>query len=239
MFPSLRLKTKLVIAISGMVVALVVTLLTIYVSQLVHQAVRDAYNSGDFVSHEILHSAREALEEDLESTRLKPITPEEFDQFAQDSLQNDPGLNSLIESIIGYSPEVLDASIVDVDSIALMHSDSELIGKRLTPRDNLGHLLKGGFRDQLRIVYGPMKVYEVTLPLERNDRPFLLIKVGISTVFLRSTLRPQLNQALFFSGVTILIPLVLAAGLSNLALSPLEAIGRRLDEMSAGAMIPA
>src|SRR2546423_8436413 len=82
MLPNLRLKTKLVIAISGMVVALAVTLLTLYVSQLVHQAVQDAYGSSNFVAHETLHLARQALEEDLESTKLKPITPEEFEQFA-------------------------------------------------------------------------------------------------------------------------------------------------------------
>jgi len=239
MFPKLRLKTKLVIAISGMVVALVVALLTIYVSQLVHQAVRDAYNSGNFVAHEIRHLAMQALEEDLESTKLKPITPEEFEQFAQESLTTDPGVGSLIESIIGYSPEVLDSAVVDTHGVAMMHSANEMIGKKMLARDDLAGLLSGGFRDQLRIVYGPMKTYEISLPLERNDRPFLYVKVGISTVFLRSTLRPELNRALFFSGVTILISLLLAAGLSNLALSPLEAISRRLDEMTTGNIAPA
>jgi signal transduction histidine kinase len=239
MLPKLRLKTKLVIAISGMVVALVVTLVTLYVSQLVHQAVRDAYNSANFVAHETLHLARQALEEDLESTKLKPITQEEFEQFAQESLTTDPGVGSLIESIIGYSPEVLDTTIVDTHGIALMHSDNEMIGKKVLARDDLAHLLSGGFRDQLRIVYGPMKTYEISLPLERNDSPFLYVKVGISTVFLRSTLRPELNRALFFSGITIFISLLLAAGLSNLALSPLEAISRRLDEMSSGDIVPA
>lgn len=73
---NLRLKTKLVIAISGMVVALVVTLLTIYVSRLVHQAVRDAYDSGSFVAEEIVHSAREAIESNFESVRIKPANPQ-------------------------------------------------------------------------------------------------------------------------------------------------------------------
>ncbi|HEX7960538.1 MAG TPA: ATP-binding protein [Terriglobales bacterium] len=238
MFPKLRLKTKLVIAITGMVVALAVALLTLYVSHLVQRTVQSAYTQSNFVAHETLHLARQALEEDLESTKLKPITPEEFEQFAQESLTTDPGLGSLMESIIGYSPEVLDTAIVNVNSIALMHSDNEMIGKKVPARDDLAHLLQGGFRDQLRIVYGPMRTYEITLPLERNDSPFLYVKVDISTVFLRSTLRPELNQALLFSAVTIFISFLLAAGLSNLALSPLEAISRRLDEMSSGDITP-
>lgn len=239
MLPKLRLKTKLVIAITGMVVALAVALLTLYVSHLVQRTVESAYTQSNFVAHETLHLARQALEEDLESTKLKPITPEEFEQFAQESLTTDPGVGSLMESIIGYSPEVLDTAIVNVKGVALMHSDNEMIGKKVPARDDLAHLLRGGFRDQLRIVYGPMRTYEITLPLERNDSPFLYVKVGISTVFLRSTLRPELNQALLFSAVTIFISFLLAAGLSNLALSPLEAISRRLDEMTSGNITPA
>jgi hypothetical protein len=46
--PQIRLKTKLVIAISLMVVAIVVTLSTIYVAQLVHQVINDGLTDGDF-----------------------------------------------------------------------------------------------------------------------------------------------------------------------------------------------
>ncbi len=233
---NLRLKTKLVIAISGMVVALVVTLLTIYVSRLVHQAVRDAYDSGSFVAEEIVHSAREAIESNFESVRIKPANPQEALDFAQESLQTDPGLNSLMESVIGYSPVVYDAAIVDSNQIAQLHSDADQTGKRMSSREDMSLLLQGGFRKQLKIVYGPQKVYEIskTVNTESKDVPPLFVKIGISTVFLKSTLRPQLNHALLFSAITILVSLLLAAGLSNLALSPLEAISRRLDEMSAG-----
>jgi signal transduction histidine kinase/HAMP domain-containing protein len=236
---NLRLKTKLVIAISGMVVALVVTLLTIYVSQLVHQAVSDAYETGAFVAREIEHSAREAIESDWGSARIKPVTPEEVRDFTQESLQTDPGLNSLMESIVGYNLEIYDAAIVGLNGTALMHSNPNQIGKVQPKRDDFGQLQRGGFRDQLKIVYGPQRLYEITLPVQRNDRPYVFIKVYISTVLLKNTLRPQLNRALFFSAISSLISLLLAAGLSNLTLSPLEAISRRLDQMSAGDMTPA
>jgi len=68
--PRLRLKTKLVLAITAMVLALVVTLSWIYVSQLMRQRVQETYQSADFVAHQILTGARQALEIDLESTRI-------------------------------------------------------------------------------------------------------------------------------------------------------------------------
>jgi len=43
-----------------------------------------------------------------------------------------------------------------------------------------------------------------------------------------------LRHAVFFSGIAIFVSLILAAGLSNIALGPLEALNRRLDSMTAG-----
>ena len=87
-------------------------------------------------------------------------------------------------------------------------------------------VVKGGFRQQMRIVFGKPRVYEVRLPLSRAGKPFGQIRVGLSTVFLKSELQPQITHALEFTALSILVSLLLAAALSNFALRPLEAIGR-------------
>jgi PAS domain S-box-containing protein len=74
--------------------------------------------------------------------------------------------------------------------------------------------------------------------VQQNGTPFGVIRVGVSTVFLKGELQPQLNRALLYSAISILISLLLAAGLSNFALRPLESIGRRLDAMTAGVEPP-
>ena len=84
------------------------------------------------------------------------------------------------------------------------------------------------------MVYGKPKVYDVKLPIQREGQPFGEIRVGISTVFLKNEVQPQLRRAIAFSIIAILVSLALAAGVSNIALRPLEAIGRRLDQMTAG-----
>jgi signal transduction histidine kinase len=58
--------------------------------------------------------------------------------------------------------------------------------------------------------------------------------VGVSTVLLKGKLAPLIQRAIIFSGGAIFVCMVLAAGLSNLALRPLAAISRRLDMISAG-----
>jgi PAS domain S-box-containing protein len=234
----LRLKTKLVLGITAMVVTVVVVLSSVYVSQIVRQRIDNAFESGDFVSLEVFHSAREALEVDLGNTHLDLNDPEQVRRATEESLQTDPGLNSLFQSIVGYSPIIYDVSIADVNGVALLHSDADLIGKKLPEREDFSAVRNGNFWRKMKVVYGEPAVYEMRLPLRRNGVPFATIRVGISTVFLESTLQPKLNRALAFSAFAIILSLILAAVLSNFALRPIEVISRRLDLLTAGGTAP-
>ena len=234
MRPRLRLKTKLVLAISGMVVALVVTFCSLYVLQIVRQRVQDTYDTGDLVAHQIFWMTHQALEIDLSSTQIDSSNPQAVREATEEILQTDPGLNSTMQSILGYWLPIYDAAVADVDGRALLHTDptAALKGDPLPVRENFSAVRDGSIRRQLAMIYGPPKVYEISLPVERDGAPFGTVRVGISTVFLSSELRPQLKHALLFSGAVILVTFVLAAALSNLALRPLVLIGRRLDLMT-------
>jgi len=230
----MRLKTKLVLAISGMVMALVVASSSIYVLQIVHQRVQDTYDNGEFVAHQIFFVTHEALETDLSSALVDTNDPQSVREATEEILQTDPGLNSLMQSIVGYSRPIYDVAIAGPDGRALLHTDSMVALNRspLPVRESFKVVRDGSFRQQLAMVYGPPKVYEISVPIERNGAPFGSVRVGISTIFLKSELRPQLNHALLLAGIAILVTFVLAAVLSNVALRPLVLIGRRLDLMT-------
>ncbi|ABF42276.1 multi-sensor signal transduction histidine kinase [Candidatus Koribacter versatilis Ellin345] len=228
----IRLKTKLVIAISAMVFALVATLSYLYVSQLVLQRIRSAYNNGDFVAREIRDAARDAVAVDLRNTDINPSDSAKIRAVIADSLQTDPGVNTLLQSIVGYSPTTYDAGIYDRDDRVLVHTDSSLLDKVVHSREDFAQVRDGSFFRQMNVVYGKPEVYDIHLPIQRDGKPFGDIRIGVSTVFLKSELRPQLNRALTLSIVCVLVSFLLAAVLSNLALRPLEAIGRRLDQMT-------
>ena len=84
----------------------------------------------------------------------------------------------------------------------------------------------------LEVVFGPPRVYNVTLPLERNFEPFATVRVGVRTTFLRFVVEPWLIAALTYTGVAIVCSLIFAAFLANLALKPIEQIGARLDALA-------
>ncbi len=228
--PRVKLKTKLVLAITGMVFALVLTLSCIYVSQLIDQRLTEADSNASFVAHQVLEAARKALES--EPSAAASADPAKLHDEMAAVLQADAGLNSLLQSVIGYSPTIYDAAIVDSSGRAMLHSDAATLGKPLPVRADFQGLIHGGFLRQIAVVYGQPTVYEVRLPIQRDGAPFGEIRIGLSTVFLKSELRPTLNRALIFSALSVLISLLLAAGLSNLVLQPLAAIARRLDAMT-------
>jgi len=230
--PRVKLKTKLVLAISGMVSALVVALSCIYVSQLIRQRLTEADANAFFVAHQVLDGARKALETDLNSGRVDLSDPARLHKTIAGVLQADAGLNALLQSIVGYSPTIYDAAIADNAGDAMLHTDAAAWDKPLPRRPDFNELLHGGFLRQIAVVYGGATVYEVRLPIQRDREPFGQIRIGLSTVFLKNELQPTLNNALIFSALAMLISVALAASLSNLALQPLEAIGRRLDAMT-------
>ncbi|MGC2210093.1 MAG: ATP-binding protein [Candidatus Korobacteraceae bacterium] len=231
--PRLRLKTKLVLAISGLVFALVAALSYVYVSQIFYQRINLSYDNAEFIAHEVLHAARQALETEVPSKGLQPANPTQARDFIAVILQHDPAVTSLLESVVGYNVEVYDTALADQNGIALVHTDAGSVDKVMPVRPALTELRDGGLFSQLRAVYGPARVYQVTLPVKRQGAPFGEIRVGLSTLFLKRELKPQLNRALLLSGGALLLSLFIAAFLSNLALQPLEVIARRLDAMTA------
>ena len=227
----IRLKTKLVLAISGMVFALVALFSYIYVSHRVRQSVAAANERAKFIAKEIEQAAREATQVDLRQQDVNLDDPQLIQAALENRLQNDKGLNTLLQTIVAYSKTTLDAGIADVNGRAIVHT-SEAVGKQLERRENYADVVSASVIRQLEIIYGQPRVYDYTLPIQRGEQRFGNIRVGISTVFLRDEVAPQLTRAMTFSAIAILLSLALAAGVSNLALRPLEAIGRRLDQMT-------
>jgi signal transduction histidine kinase/HAMP domain-containing protein len=230
----LKTKTKLVLSISGMVFVLVAIFCYVYISHRVRQSTSEANDRADFVAKEIQESAREATQVDLRQLNVNVDDPEHVQAALENRLQNDTGLKTLLQTILAYSKTTYDAGIADVNGRAIVHTDPTVVGTELEHREDYNDLVSAGFLRQLRIIYGPPRVYDFYLPLQRGEgQRFGNIRVGISTVFLQNEVQQPLEHALIYSALAILLSLALAAGVSNIALRPLETIGRRLDQMTA------
>ena len=229
----MRRKTQIVLAITLMVAALVCSFSYIYVSQMLSQRVTFAHDTAGFLNTQLAYLAANAVP-DLTSTRVNTSNPVKVRRAISEYVATNLDLNTMLESVLSNWPMIYDAAIVDSDGKAILHTNPDLVGKVVPERPDFKIVQDAKFRRQLRLVYHPPTIYEVRLPLLLNEQPFGSIRLGISTVFLKNEITPKLHQAVIFSGISILLSLLLAAGLSHIALGPLERISRSLDSVTAG-----
>lgn len=232
----MRRKTKIILAITFMVVVMVSAFSYLYISQLLRQRLSAAGDIAQLLAQQLVYSASNAVP-DLGSTRIDTDNAKSVQLAIEDYLKQDTNLNEMLDSAVGNVPIVYDVAIVSPTGRAMLHSNADLDGKILTPRPNFERLRNARFRDQLRLIYSPSAVYDVSVPLQLNGDPFGTVRVGISTVLLRNELTPRLEHALYFSGASIFLSLLLSALISRLALGPLEEINRNLDYVTGGADI--
>ena len=235
----MRLKTKLVLAITGLVFSVVMALSWIWLSQLLQQHIELSWNSTDILTHQISFQVDRALDSGLPGRHVDPNDPAAVRAAVADTLRRDPGLNSLLTSIVNYSPTILDVAVVDPQNRAIIAvPDSSLDDQILPSRPDYAVLRRQSLIRSFRIVFGPPQVYNVSLGLSLNDQPFLNIRIGIRTTFLRNAFRPWLVESLSFMGLAMIISMVVAAFVANLALQPIEQISQRLDLLAAQEALP-
>jgi signal transduction histidine kinase len=227
-------KVIIVLAITTLITTLVFGFSWVYLSQLLRQRLLWADETASMLTRQLEYTASNAVP-DLTSTRVDTANPKALRAAIAAALATDTNLNDMLESVVGNSEIIYDAAIVDPEGVAILDTNPQLNGKPVPARPALSVLRDAGFRRQLKMLYDPGAVYDVSIGMALDDQPFGSIHVGVSTVFLRNELTPRLRQAVFFSVIAIFCSLVLAAVVSNFALGPLKAIARDLDSASVGA----
>src|SRR5580693_2963430 len=229
----MRRKTIIVLGITFMVTVMVTAFSYLYISQILRQRITNAYESASRLTQQLAYFASNDLP-DLSSTRVDTNDPAAVRRALSEYLAMDTNILNSLQSEVDLWPFVYDASIVDANGKVLLHTNPQLLGKPVVPRLDFRSVIAAHSWDQLRLVYKPAKVYDVSFPLQLNGAPFGTIHIGVSTVFLQSEITPRLIHALYFSITSIFASLLLAAGVSNLALGPLKKISRNLDNVSLG-----
>src|SRR5205085_5095215 len=165
--PAPRLKIKLVLAITSMVLAIVATISILYISEVVHQRVKQTASDGEFIAREVESLARNALETDLSNARFDLNDPKQVEAAIEEVLQTDLGLSSLMQSIVGYAPTIQDAAVTSSSGRILLHTSENFIGQVATQREDISSLVNGGTWKQFKLVYGHRREYDVHRPSAR------------------------------------------------------------------------
>jgi signal transduction histidine kinase len=229
----MRRKAIIVFAITIMVTGMVAAFSILYISQILRLRINSTYESAYRLTQQLAYFAENDLP-DLSSTRIDTDNPAAVRRALAEYLPMDTNLLNNVESDKDYWPYIYDVSVLDANGKALLHTNAQLLGKQVTQRPDFRSVTSARFREQLRLVYTAPVVYDVSYPLELNGQPFGTIRIGVSTVFLKSEITPRLMHSLYFSVASVFASLLLAALISNVALGPLRKISLNLDSVSLG-----
>jgi PAS domain S-box-containing protein len=230
----MRLKTKLVLAITTLVFAISGILSLVYVSELLRSAVQQSYDTNHMVAEQIRFALQNALESGLKDRTVDPNDPAQLRNLEAESVRNNAELQAAVDSVNRYSLTVYDINIGDSRGSTLLSTNPDNEDNALPVRPDLSQLLGANPLRLMMEVFGRPRVFDVAVPLESNGKPFVTVHVGVRTTFLRAVYAPWLRAAITFMGFALAAALVAAFLLSNLALRPLEQISRQLDYWTSG-----
>lgn len=230
----MRLKVKLTALISLVVLALVLVVSGVYVVSFMRQTMRNVQQISDYLRDETSTRARAVVAATRIPAYIDPNDATEVSAYVQVRLSQDAGLLSLMQSAVSYSPTIDYVAITNTDGVVIADNDLSRIGQPLAPASNLADLLHAGLGRQLRLIYGPPRVYETVLPLALNQQPFCTVRIGVSTVFLAAQVTPHFKDALTLALVIVILATVTAALLSFRVLRPLETISQSVERMARG-----
>lgn len=215
------IKGKEVVAITLLTLLVVATTTFIHLSQLTRVVVQEALQQAELIAKQMYARSSRSL------SRARGQNPAEI-------LRRDQELRTLLDASVGYSPHLLYALIADQKGKMILNSEREKEGSDAPERPSLEHLLSLDPIGRFRALYERGKIYETTLPLSLNNKPFGSIRLGITTSLLRRELNASLKESLALAGLTLPVAWLVAMGLGTLILKPIRRLTREVDRIGRG-----
>jgi PAS domain S-box-containing protein len=225
----MRLKTKLVLAITGLVFLIAGLISLVYVGQLLREAVRQSYADNRMEAEQIRLVLQKALENGLRDQKVDPNNFLQLRFLEAQAVRGDISLQAAIDSAVRYSPTIYDVNIGDANSTVLLSTAAGSEDQPMPVRPKYDQLLNDDPTQLLIEIFGSPKVFDVVVPLQRNGELFASVHVGVRTTLLGAVFMPWLKQAIWLMGFALSFSLLVAFLLSNFALRPLEQISQQLD----------
>ena len=230
----LRLRTKLTLVMTGLVLLVVVVLSGVFVAQLLQQVLQQTDKRTHEIAHEIFEQAQRALT-DAAGEGLRPISndPDDIHEYVWQAFKIDEGLHAQLKTA-KETPSVYEVSIMDQAGMVLVSTDESLPGKLLPRRLPLSQLTQRGTLHQVKVLAGPPKIYELDFAFSKGGQPFGEVRVAVSSGLLLEEIFPSVRKFGTIVLLALLISTVLAAAVSSATLAPLRDISAQLDRISAG-----
>jgi PAS domain S-box-containing protein len=231
----LRLRTKLTLAMTALVMLVVTVMSVVFLGQLLEQVLQETDKRANYIAKEVLLQAQSALY-DARDQGLRPFSnsPEDTRDYVRHAFEINQGLGSQLATAKSYYNPIYELSIVDTNGTVLISTDRSAIGNFEPHHLPLAQLVQRGFLHQVNVLRGINRLYELALPFTINKASFGEVRVTLSSGLLFEELKPGIETAATFVVVALVISTLLAAIVAGATLAPLRDIAAQLDRITAG-----
>jgi PAS domain S-box-containing protein len=231
----LRLRTKLTLIMTGLVLLVVAVLSAVFVAQLFEQVLQQTDKRTVEIANQVFEQARRALAE-AAAKGMRPASndPHDIEEYVQKAFHMSEGLRAQLKAAKVDTPAIYEVSITTNEGKVLISTDESLAGKFLARRNNISQLTQRGYLHQAKVLAGPPQVYELDLPFKNGDQPFGEVRVVVSAGLLLNDISSSVRKFGTIVLLALVISTVVAAVVSRATLAPLSDISAQLDRISAG-----
>ena len=214
----MSIKSRQVAGVTSLVVVIVAVLSAFHLVALARLSLQESASRGDLLRQSIYQRARD-------------VVPGAADPYA--ALRQDGGIRALLDSSIGYAGGVTYAAIVNREDVAVAHSDTAEEGRPVPDQEELTSILERSAWSLLRAVYSD-RTFEMRQQLLFGDQEFGTIKIGISTILVKSELQRAFKVAAQGVLLSLLVSTVIAILMAQWMLRPIHVIQSGLTRLGRG-----
>jgi PAS domain S-box-containing protein len=232
----LRLRTKLTLVMTGLVLLVVAAVSGVYFPLLLQQVLDQSERRGAEIASNTFALVKVALQEaKVQGWRPESNAPEDIRDYVAYALGASQGLQAQLQEAV-RSHEIYEVSITDHEGRVLASApDKSSVNKVALARPPLSQLTQRGIVHQVKVLAGPPSIYEHQFQFNYGDEPFGEVRVEVSTgLLLKWEILPIVRKLGTIVLLALVISTVLAAVVSGAALAPLARISAQLDRISAG-----
>jgi PAS domain S-box-containing protein len=221
----LRLRTKLTLVMTGLVLLVVAAVSGVYFAQLLQQVLDQSERRAAEIASNTFDQVNVAVQEaKAQGWRPESNDPEDIRDYVAYALGASQGLQAQLQAAIASSG-IYEIAITDHEGKVLASApDKSVVNKFALRHLPLSQLTRRGILHQVKVLAGPPGIYEHQFQFSIGGEP-CEVRVAVSSGLL-------LDKEIVL--LAMLISTVLAAVVSGAALAPLARISAQLDRISAG-----
>src|SRR5229473_4996655 len=217
----LRLRTKLTLVMTGLVLLVAAVLSGVFAAQILDQLLQATKKRADDLANQVFLQAKQALlEAGQQGLRPASDAPEEIHDFVRHAFEISEGLRTQLKAA-KENPLIYEVSLTDLDGTVLASTDENLPGSFLPRRTPLSQLVQRNFLHQVKVLAGPSKLFELDSPFSNGDKPFGEVRVVLNVGLLLNEIAPSLWTSGTIALLAVVVSTLLAAVVSRATLAPL------------------